>query len=130
MSELKLRLEGISEIEIMELEEILGSSVLQVTRPAPGALDRHGDFGLGAVLIELGSIALSGLAVWLAKKRVKDIQESGMRIVKGADGTLTVDVRTIRSAVSSAPPDAATTKSLMVGLQNLVASFGGSFPKE
>jgi hypothetical protein len=130
MSKLKLRLEGISEIEIMELEEILGPSIVKVTRPSLGGQDRHGDFGLGAALIELGSIALSGLAVWLAKKNVKDIHESGIHIIQGADGTLTIDVRSIRTSVSSAPPDVATTKSLIAGLQNLVASFGGSSLKE
>jgi hypothetical protein len=124
MSKCRLRLEGVSEVEVMELEEILGPSIVKVTRPAPGGGDRHGDFGLGAALIELGSVALSGLAVWLAKKNVKNIHESGVHIVQEADGTLTIDVRSIRTSVSSAPPDVATTKSLFAGLQNLVASFG------
>ena len=129
MNEVKLNLEGISEIDVMELEKVLGPSVVQVTGSPRGPTDRHGDFGASAVLIALGPAALSALAVWLAKKRVKNIEESDIHIERGGDGILTMDIKTIRRSSSSGPPDAETTKSLLAGLENVIGKLGDGLPK-
>ena len=96
-----LRIENLTNIDIMEIEEELGPSVVKVADPSSGAMDRHEDFGLSAVIIILGAAALNSLAIWLAKKRVRTEDLQHMKVTVGSDRTVTIDVTTIRKTTTT-----------------------------
>lgn len=120
MKERQLRLEQIEDIEVMELEEQLGSSLVQIDRSSKATADRHGDFGLTAVVIALGPAALTALATWLEKKRVHSIEEAGIHVEMRPDKTLVIDLKSVKRKDSSEPPDPKTIQSLVADLHEQI----------
>ena len=120
MDELVVRLENIEDIEVMTLEEELGPSIIHEVPVPPGGSGTYNDFGLTAAAIVLGPPSLTALAVFLAKKNVKSLEEANIRIEVRPDGTVVMDLKTVSQRSSSAPPDAATVQALSKGLAQMV----------
>lgn len=117
----RLRLDGLSELEILELEAELGpNAVVQVTRDPIGHEGAHGDLGASTVLLILAPAVLTGLATWLAKKRVRVEELSELQATIQPNGAVAVRMTVKRSALSSEPPSPEFVKALSAGLGAVV----------
>lgn len=120
MEPMRLRLEGLNQIDVIDLKEQFGDSEIEVMPPQPPDGARHGDFGLSAAVIILGPPAITALATWLSKKRVTSVNESNFQIQMKPDGTMVVNAQFLTSSRSSGPPNANTVKSLTAGITDMV----------
>ena len=70
----RLELDGLSDLDRDELEELFSSSGAApgdytFSKPAPAIADRARDFGLSTVIVIIAPITIAAIGVWLAKKR-------------------------------------------------------------
>lgn len=106
-----LHISGLSKIEALELAEIIGESNLQgVTDPDDGDR-RFGDLVTTLTLVVIASSAIQGLAVWLAKRRVRAEGIENFSIEKLADGSMRVNMQRISRSGSSDTPSPAAIES-------------------
>ena len=119
-----VKLAGIEDIEVIELTEALGSQAIKKIGEPQQTGGAHGDFGLTACLLILGGATLMNFATWLAMKRVKSVDNTNTRVTRAPDGTITIDIQSIRRQDSTGPPDPKVIKQLQEGLLNLFDRVG------
>ena len=116
----RLRLDQLAEIDLMELEEELPDGAVERVPAELADGGVHGDLGLTAAVVILGAATIHALAVWLAKHRTRTQDELDLQFERDADGTVRLNVRSRLGHSASTPPDAATVEALRSRLDALL----------
>ena len=121
---MELRILDLSELSAAEVEHEAGDAVTRLERAAP--TEEHGDLGLTVVVLVLGSAAIHGLAIWLAKRNVsvKNTDEMSLRLAP--DGTIEMKVTKTYQGASSSPPDASIVEALRTDLSAALKALGAT----
>lgn len=120
----RLEIIGVTELELLELEEQCSASVMdRPTEERKGA--EHGDFGITAAVVVLTAAAIQGLAVWLAKRRVENFSESKVSFEKHPDGSMRLDLSQMARGTVSESPDARVVESLKAQISEFLTPLGG-----
>ena len=121
--ESELQITGLTEIDLLELEEELGDVQLRRLPRNAVAGSGHGDLGLTAAAVVLTAAAVHGLSVWLAKRRVTDIRSSGLEFVKSADGTITLKIAHTSQGTLSDMPDSKVVEALKTEVNDVLSAL-------
>jgi hypothetical protein len=116
----RLRLDQLAEIDLMELEEELPEGAVERVPAELADGGVHGDLGLTAAVVILGAATVHALAVWLAKRRTRTQDELDLQFERSADGTVRLNVRSRLGHSASTPPDEAVVKALQSRLDALL----------
>jgi hypothetical protein len=119
-----IKLEGISRLELLELQKLLPGDVHHEVAGQP---ERHGEPLIMAVVV-LSSSALGVLASWLVKNRRGVSFEREITIVH-KDGSITKEIVKYKNTSSEAPTPAVLEQlSRITGVQasNVLGSDGGA----
>ena len=119
-----LQIVGLSEIELLELEELLPDSEMERLRDESLPRTEHGDLGLTAAVVIVTAAMVHALSVWLAKRRVEDIKESNLSLEKLPDGTIRLNVTQMSRGAVSESPDAQVVESLKAQMLDVLQATG------
>ncbi len=112
-----LHIVGLSKIEALELAEMLGEPNLR-RETDPGEDSRFGDLAATVALVVVASSAIQGLAIWLAKRRIRAEDIETVSIEKMADGSMRVNIQRINRSGSSDTPSPAAIEALASALRS------------
>jgi hypothetical protein len=115
-----LQIVGLSELELLELEELLPDSAMERLQDESLPKTAHGDLGLTAAVVIVTAAMVHGLSVWLAKRRIEDIKESTLSFEKLADGTIRLNVTQMSRGAVSESPDAKVVESLKAQMLDIL----------
>lgn len=115
-----LQIIGLSEVELLELEEQFPDSAMERVRDDSLANTEHGDLGLTAAVVIVTAAVVHGLSVWLAKRRIEDINTSALSFEKLPDGTVRLNVTHMSRGKVSESPDAQVVEGLKVQVSDLL----------
>jgi hypothetical protein len=120
---LKLHVVGLTDIEILELEELSREPIHRVQADSrTGAA--HGDLGLTIAVVVVTTAAVHGLAVWLAKRRVTSLSESKLEFEKLPDGTIRLKLSEVSHGTLSESPSSQVVTALKAELSSALAMNG------
>lgn len=117
---------GLSSLDVMELEREFRSGGFTTSRrnsATPLAQKAsHGDLGLsGMVALVIGKLAITGLAVWLTKKKVPPEELEHLSVRVAPDGTFTLDLTRIkRAGYAKDPPNSEAVKKMSQAVLELI----------
>jgi hypothetical protein len=116
----KLQVIGLTEIELLELEEECPDLTMHRSPAAGPQKTQHGDLGLTVAVVVVMAAAVQGLAVWLAKRMVEDFTTSEVSVEKLPDGTLRINATQMSRGKLSESPDAGVVRALKAQLSDLL----------
>jgi hypothetical protein len=115
-----LQIIGLSEIELLELEEQFPDFKIDRVRDEGLQKTQHGDLGLTAATVLVTLAVVHGLSVWLAKRQVEDITTSTVTYERLQDGTIRLNVTQMSRGKLSESPDAKVVQSLKTQLSDIL----------
>ena len=115
-----LQIIGLSEVELLELEEQFPDSAIDRFRDERLSKTDHGDLGLTVAVVIVTTAVVHGLSVWLAKRRVEDLNVSNLSFEKLADGTVRLNVTQMSRGAVSESPDAQVVDGLKVQISDIL----------
>jgi hypothetical protein len=115
-----LQIIGLTEIELLELEEECVNLTIQRSSAEGPQQTQHGDLGLTAAVAIVTAAAVQGLAVWLAKRRVEDIKLSRVLFEKLPDGTVRMNATQLERGKLTECPDPQVVSALTAQLSDLL----------
>lgn len=118
-----LELDGVTGIDILELQEELPEGAVTPGSAETTPLGDHGDLGLTAAVVILSAAVIHGLAVWLAKRRVQARTLAECTIDETPEGRR-ISLRVERTASLSEPPDPEVVAALQSHLEGLMQAAG------
>ena len=120
-----LHIRGASELELFELEELLGDTELAREPEQASTSADHGDLGLTAAVVIVSTAAIHAVAVWLAKRSEGKVERGSMRLEKRVDGTVILDITHVSRAKVTESPDPKVVAALRTQLASMFASVPG-----
>jgi hypothetical protein len=120
MDKATMQVIGLTELELLELEEQLPSAEMGRLQSEGPAHSQHGDLGLTAAIVVVTAAVVHGLSVWLAKRRIEDIRSSGLTFERLPDGTVRLNVSQMSRGAVSESPDARVVQALKAQLADIV----------
>ena len=115
-----LQIAGLTEVELLELEEELSESELKRLPDAKSTTVEHGDLGLIVAAVVVTAAVVHGLSVWLAKRQITDVEKSTLRFEKLPDGTVRLSVDQMSRGTLSESPDAKVVEALKTQLSDML----------
>ncbi len=114
-----LQICGLTEVDLLELEELC-PEMMKRSQAEGLSGTQHGDLGLTAAVVIVTIAVVQGLAVWMAKRRVKDIRTSNVSFEKLPDGTVRMNASQMSSGTLSESPDPQVVQALKTQLSEFL----------
>jgi hypothetical protein len=116
----KVQIAGLSELDLLELEEELPDGGIERVGKDIAQAGEHGDLGLTVAVVVLTAAAIHGLAVWLAKRDLKVHNEYDLSFERHKDGRMVLKVHRVSQGAVTESPDAAVVEALKTDLSRLM----------
>jgi hypothetical protein len=124
-----IRIEGLSDIDVLELEEDLppGSLREEPTERASGG--DHADFGVISAVVLISVASINALSLWLARRHTKETAEIELSIDVRPDQSWTLHCRQSGDRETIEPPSAETVAAFRTKLTELLSPPLGQTPE-